>query len=181
MLTEVLARNWWLLLIRGILAIAFAIAAFALPGIALYALVLAFGLWAGLDGIFALGAGLGPNVHRRWIFLLEGVIGIAAAIVAFRYPGITALTLLLLIAWWAIVTGVLEIIAAIQLRKVIDDEWWLILAGVASIIFGILLFMNPGPGAVAVLWIIGIYAAVFGVMLIGLSFRLRKLVPKPAA
>ena len=126
MLTEVLARNWWLLLLRGVLAIAFAIVAFAEPGIALFALVLAFGLWAGLDGIFALGAGFGPNAHHRWVFILEGIIGIGAAIVAFRYPGITALTLLLLIAWWAIVTGVLEIIAAIQAaqanrRRVVVD------------------------------------------------------------
>jgi len=180
MLTEALARNWWLLLIRGVLAIAFAVVAFAWPGIALPALILAFGLWAGLDGIFALGTALGPNVHHRWVFLLEGVVGIAAAIITFRYPNETAFVLLLFIAWWAIVTGVLEIVAAIQLRKVIDDEWWLILAGVASIIFGILLILNPGPGALAVLWIIGIYAAVFGVTLIGLSLRLRRMAPKPA-
>jgi uncharacterized membrane protein HdeD (DUF308 family) len=177
---DVLGRNWWLLLLRGILAIGFAIVAFAMPGIALFALVLAFGLWAGLDGIFALVAAFGPNVERRWVFLLEGVVGIAAAIIAFRYPGITGLTLLFVIAWWAIVTGVLEVIAAIQLRKQIDNEWWLILAGVASIIFGVLLFMNPGPGALAVLWIIGIYAAVFGVVLIGLSLRLRKVAVQPA-
>jgi uncharacterized membrane protein HdeD (DUF308 family) len=177
---EVLSRNWWLLLLRGILAIAFGVAAFALPGIALVALVLAFGLWAGLDGIFALASAFGPSAHNRWLFLLEGVVGIAAAIVAFRFPGITALTLLFIIAWWAVVTGIIEIVAAIQLRKQIDDEWWLILAGAASIIFGILLFLNPGAGAIAVLWIIGLYAAVFGVVLIGLSLRLRRFAARHA-
>lgn len=175
MILEVLGRNWWLVLLRGLLAVIFAICVFAWPGIALFALILAFGLWAGIDGIFALFAAFGPNVQHRWVFVLEGIVGIAAAIVAFRYPGLTGLTLLFLIAWWAIVTGVLEIIAAFQLRQKINDEWWLILAGAASILFGILLLMNPGPGALAVLWIIAIYAAVFGIALIVLSFRLRKV------
>jgi uncharacterized membrane protein HdeD (DUF308 family) len=162
-------------LIRGILAIAFAIAAFAIPGLALVALILAFGLWAAFDGILAIVAAFGPNVHHRWVLLLEGIVGIAAAVVTFRYPGITALVLLLVIASWAVVTGVLEIVAAIQLRKEIDDEWWLIIAGAASILFGILLFLNPGAGAVAVVWIIALYAAVFGIVLIGLSLRLRRV------
>jgi len=174
-MVTVLARNWWLLLLRGVLAIAFAIAAFLLPGIALFALILTFGVWAALDGAFALIAAFGPNVHHRWVLVLEGIVGLAAGFVAFRYPGLTGITLLLLIAWWAIVTGVLEIVAAIQLRKQIDDEWWLVLAGAASILFGILLLVNPGPGALAVLWIIGFYALLFGVTLIMLSFRLRKI------
>ena len=175
MIVEVLSRNWWLLLLRGVLAIIFAIVVFAEPGIALYALVLAFGLWAGLDGLFAFGAGLGPNVHHRWVFLLEGVVGVAAAILTFLYPGITALVLLFVIAWWALVTGVLEIVAAFQLRKTMANEWWLVLAGIASIIFGILLFVHPGAGALAVLWVIAVYAAIFGVVLIGLSLRLRRV------
>lgn len=175
MILEVLGRNWWLVLLRGLLAVIFAICVFAWPGIALFSLILAFGLWAGIDGIFALFAAFGPNVQHRWVFLLEGIVGIAAAIVAFRYPGLTGLTLLFLIAWWAIVTGVLEIVAAFQLRKKISNEWWLALAGAASILFGVLLLINPGPGALAVLWIIAIYALVFGIAMIVLSFRLRKV------
>ena len=173
---QVLGRNWWTLLIRGILAVAFAIAAFAIPGLALSALVLAFGIWAALDGIFAIVSMFGPNAHHRWVLLLEGIVGIAAAVVTFRYPFITALVLLFIIAWWAIITGVLEIVAAIQMRREISDEWWLIIAGAASILFGILLFLNPGAGALAVVWIIGLYAAVFGIVLIGLSLRLRRAV-----
>jgi uncharacterized membrane protein HdeD (DUF308 family) len=175
MILEVLGRNWWLVLLRGLLAVIFAICAFAWPGTMLVALILVFGLWAGIDGIFALFAAFGPNVQHRWVFILEGIVGIAAAIVAFRYPGLTGLTLVFLIAWWAIVTGVLEIIAAFQLRQKINDEWWLILAGAASILFGILLLRNPFAGALAVVWILGVYAAVFGIAMIVLSFRLRKV------
>jgi uncharacterized membrane protein HdeD (DUF308 family) len=174
LMVDVLARNWWVLLVRGLVAIAFGIATFLLPGIALFALILAFGIWAALDGAFALVAAFGPNVHHRWVLILEGIVGLGAGFVAFRYPGLTGLTLLLLIAWWAVVTGVLEIVAAIQLRKQIVDEWWMILAGALSIVFGVLLLINPGSGALAVLWIVGFYAILFGVALVLLSFRLRK-------
>jgi uncharacterized membrane protein HdeD (DUF308 family) len=108
--------------------------------------------------------------------LLEGILGVAAGIVAFAVPGITALVLLMLIAAWAIVTGVFEIVAAIQMRKYIKGEWLLILAGIASILFGVLLFINPGAGALAVIWLIAAYALVFGVILIALSLRLHGMV-----
>jgi uncharacterized membrane protein HdeD (DUF308 family) len=170
-----LARNWWLLLLRGIAALAFGIATFLVPGVAIAALVLAFGLWAAVDGAFALIAAFGPNAHHRVILILEGIVGLGAAFVTFRYPLLTGITLLYLIAWWAIVTGVLEIVAAVQLRKQIDDEWWLIVAGALSILFGVLLLINPGSGALAVLWIIGFYAILFGVSMVLLSFRLRKI------
>jgi uncharacterized membrane protein HdeD (DUF308 family) len=140
--------------------------------------VFLWGAYALVDGAFAIAAGIktyGEN-KRWWVLLLEGILGVAAGVVAFVIPGITALVLLLLIAAWAIVTGVFEIAAAIQLRKYITGEWMLALAGVASIIFGILLFLNPSAGALAVIWIIGAYAIVFGALLIALGLRLHGMV-----
>jgi uncharacterized membrane protein HdeD (DUF308 family) len=174
MLLHALARNWWMVLLRGLLAIAFALVAFFLPGATLVALVIVFGAWAFVDGAFALGSAiLGQNHDNRWLLVLEGIVGIAAGLVTWFYPGITALTLVFFIAWWAIITGILEVVYAIQLRKAIKNEWLYIVAGVASVIFGILVILNPGAGALSILWIIGIYALIFGILLVGLSLRLR--------
>ena len=170
----VYAGSWWALLLRGIVAIAFGLLAFIWPGITLTALVFLWGAYALVDGVFSIAAGVklhGEN-RRWWVLLLEGVLSVIAGVVAFVIPGITALVLLLLIAAWAIVTGAFEIVAAIQMRKYIRGEWLLILAGVASVLFGVLLFINPGAGALAVVWLIGAYAIVFGVILIALSLRL---------
>lgn len=170
--------SWWALLLRGIAAVAFGILAFVWPQITLTVLVFLWGAYALVDGIFAIAAGIksyGKN-KRWWILLLEGVLSAAAGVFAFVIPGITALILLILIASWAIVTGVFEIVAAIQLRKEIKGEWLLALAGVASILFGVLLFLNPGAGALAVVWLIGAYAIVFGALLIALGLRLRGMV-----
>ena len=170
--------SWWALVLRGIVGILFGVLAFLWPGITLTALVFLWGAYALVDGAFAIAAGIktyGEN-KRWWVLLLEGILGVAAGVVAFVIPGITALVLLLLIAAWAIVTGVFEIAAAIQLRKYITGEWMLALAGVASIIFGILLCLNPSAGALAVVWLIGAYAIVFGVLLIALGLRLHGMV-----
>ena len=127
------------------------------------------------DGIFAIVAGVrAPKEMRRWwILLIEGIVGVAAGIIAFIMPGMTALILLILIASWSIITGVIEIVAAIQLRKQITGEWLMALMGIASIAFGGLLLYDPAAGAVALIWIIGIYAILFGVLLIALGFKLR--------
>ena len=174
----VYTSSWWALVLRGIFAIAFGVLAFVWPHITLTALVFLWGAYAFVDGVFAIAAGVksyGEN-KRWWLLLIEGILGVIAGVLAFVIPGITALVLLMLIAAWAIVTGAFEIAAAIQLRKHITGEWLLALAGVASIIFGVLLFLNPGAGALAVVWLIGAYAIVFGCLLIALGVRLHGMV-----
>jgi uncharacterized membrane protein HdeD (DUF308 family) len=170
-----LARGWWLVALRGALAIVFALLAFFWPGVTVAALVLLFGSYALVDGLFAVGATISAirRQGRWWPFLVEAVLGIGMGVVTFLWPGVTALALLYLIAAWAIVTGIFEILAAIELRKAIEGEWMLILAGALSIVFGLLLIFFPGAGALAVLWMIAAYALVFGVLLLVLAFRLR--------
>lgn len=170
-----LARNWWMLALRGVLAILFGVMAFIWPGITVAALVLLFGAYALVDGVFAVIAAMrehGGN-QNRWVLLIEGVAGILAGILTFIWPGITAIVLLYLIAAWAIVTGVFEVIAAIRLRDEMTGEFWLALAGILSILFGIAIVVFPGAGALAVIWLIAAYAIVFGVMLLVLALRLR--------
>jgi uncharacterized membrane protein HdeD (DUF308 family) len=172
-----LARYWWVLAIRGVAAILFGIAAFVWPGITLTVLVLLFGAYALVDGIFAVVAGISvrKEQERWWLMVLEGVVGIIIGVLTFLYPSITALVLLYFIAAWAIVTGAFEIAAAIRLRREIEGEWLLALAGIASLIFGVLLVIQPGAGALALIWLIGAYAIVFGILMLVLAFRLRGL------
>jgi uncharacterized membrane protein HdeD (DUF308 family) len=170
-----LARNWWVFALRGLLAIIFGVLAFIWPGLTLLTLVLLFGVYALVDGVFAVVSGIasyGRN-ERWWAVLLGGVAGIVIGLLTFFWPGTTALALLYFIAAWALVTGILQIVAAIQLRRVITNEWMMILNGIASIIFSVLLFIFPGAGALSLLWLIGAYAIVFGILLIILAFRLR--------
>jgi uncharacterized membrane protein HdeD (DUF308 family) len=171
-----LARNWWALALRGLLAIVFGLIALLAPGLTLVALVIVFGAYALVDGVFGVVAAVrAAEAHHRWIWLLvEGLAGVAAGIITFVWPGITAVALLYLIAVWALVTGVLELIAGVHLRGHLASEWMLLLGGAASIVFGILLIVHPFVGALAVLWLIGIYAIVFGVLLLLLAFRLRR-------
>ena len=172
-----LVRNWWLFLIRGIAAILFGLAAFLWPEITLAVLVLLFGAYALVDGIFAIIAGIAARreQERWWMMILVGLAGIATGVLTFFWPDITALVLLYFIAGWAIVMGIFQIAAAIRLRREIEGEWLLILAGIASVIFGVLMVIRPGAGALAVIWLIGIYALLFGILMIVLAFRLRGL------
>ena len=174
----VFTSSWWALVLRGLAAIAFGVLAFVWPQITLTALVFLWGAYALVDGAFAIAAGVkshGEN-KRWWVLLLEGILGVAAGLAAFLVPGITALALLILIAAWAMVTGAFEIAAAIQLRKHIKGEWLLALAGVASVLFALALLFNPAAGALALVWLIGAYSIVFGVLLIVLGVRLHSLV-----
>lgn len=166
------AKNWWVLLIRGILAVLFGFLAFALPGLTLVTLVMLYGLYALADGLTALFVG---GKSHAWWFVLVGVLGIFVGIYAFFNPGITAVALLYVIAVWAIIRGVFEVITAIQLRKEITNEWALIFAGIISILFGVLLIANPAAGALAMIWLIGIFAFLFGFFMIVLAFRVREL------
>lgn len=184
MILEALSRNWWMVALRGLCAVIFGILAFARPDITLSALVLVFGAYALVDGILSIVAAISRRSGAPWwALVLEGIAGLGAAAFAFLSPGITALALLFLIACWAILTGVLEIVAAIALRKELRGEWLLVLCGLASILFGFVLVARPGAGALALLWLIGGYAIVFGVLLIALGFRLKGLgsrLPTPA-
>ena len=170
-----LARNWWTVALRGAIAIIFGLAALFWPDITLTALIFIFAAFVLVSGVLlAIAAFRDGLTHTHgWLMLLEGAIGIAIGIMAFVWPGITALVLLYIIAAWAIVTGVLEIIAAIQIRKEIQNEWLLAIAGIASVLFGILLLIWPIAGALAILWIIAAYAIIFGILLLILAFRLR--------
>ncbi len=169
------ARNWWLVALRGLAAIIFGVLALIWPGLTLLVLTILFGAYAIIDGFVAVIAALTHHTtsQRWWLLLLEGLVGIIAGLIAFAMPGLTALVLLYVIAAWAIVTGVLEIWHAVELRREIKNEWLLILSGIASVIFGVLVAIFPGAGALAVVWIIGVYAIVFGLLLLMLGLRLR--------
>jgi uncharacterized membrane protein HdeD (DUF308 family) len=172
-----ITQSWWMLLVRGILAILFGIAAFIWPGQTIEALVLLFGAYALADGIVAVIVGIQQygETQRWWAVVLEGIAGIALGVLTLFWPGTTTTVLLAFIAAWAFMTGVLEIAAAAWLRKVIDGEWPLILAGALSVLFGVLLILQPTTGAVAIIWLIGAYAIVFGVLFSILAFDLRRL------
>jgi uncharacterized membrane protein HdeD (DUF308 family) len=171
----ILARNWWALAVRGILGIGLGVLTFVSPGAILATLVLVFGAYALIDGVFSvLAARRGARGDRSWwALLLGGVAGVLTGLAAFLFPAATALLLLYLIAGWAVVTGALEIAAAIRLRRMLSREWLLALDGVVSILFGVLIMIAPAVGALAVVLLIGAYAFVSGVVLLALAFRLR--------
>jgi uncharacterized membrane protein HdeD (DUF308 family) len=173
----VLAKNWWLVALRGVAAILFGILAAIVPGLTLALLVMLFGAYALIEGGFNVIAGIRHAGGDRpwWALLLEGLVSLAAGVIAFVMPGLTALALVYLIAAWAIITGVLEIAVAVRLRKHIAGEWWLALSGVLSIAFGVLVSLFPGAGAlVMVLWI-GAYSIIFGILLLAVAFKLRSV------
>jgi uncharacterized membrane protein HdeD (DUF308 family) len=170
-----LARNWWLLLLRGIAGIVFGVLAFIWPGITLLTMIIFYGAYALIDGIFAiLAAFRGGEAQSRWWLILIGILGIAAGLLTFLWPGITALVLALFIGAWSLIHGIFEIVGAIKIRKEIDNEWWLILSGALSVLFGLVMLIMPGAGALALVWVIGAYSIIFGALLVGFAFRLKK-------
>ena len=176
MLSTIMQR-WWILLLRGISVTLFGVLAIVWPGITLLTLAIIYGAVALIDGIAGIALGIRGGVNGRtwWEMILLGLLGVIAGAVTFLWPGLTAVVLLVVIALWAIIRGILEIIGAITLRKIIQGEWLLILSGVLSIGFGVLLLLQPAAGALAVMWLIGIYMIAFGITTIALSLRLRRL------
>lgn len=170
-----LAKNWWLLLLRGISAAIFGVLALIWPGITLLTVIIFYGAYALMDGVFAIAAAIrGGDAQSRWWLILIGVLGIAAGLLTFLWPGLTALVLATFIGAWSLIHGVFEIVGAIKVRKEIDNEWWLILSGALSVLFGLVMLIRPGDGAVALIWVIGIYSIIFGGLLVGFALRLKK-------
>jgi uncharacterized membrane protein HdeD (DUF308 family) len=171
-----LSRYWWMVALRGLLLLLFGLAAIAWPGATLTVLVLWIGAGFLVNGALVLGAAIvGRDVQGRGWMLVDGLLGIGAGILTFLYPGITGLVLLWLVAGWAILSGALQIAAAVQFRKVISGEWMLGLAGALGIVFGVLLIARPGVGLLTLALLIGWFALFYGVLLIALGFRLRGL------
>jgi uncharacterized membrane protein HdeD (DUF308 family) len=172
---NVIANKWWAVALRGVLAILFGVLAALMPTLALLSLVLLFGAYCLVDGVFAIVSGIRhhKDTSHWWVLVLEGLVGIAVGILTFAFPPATALALVYFVAAWAIVTGLLEVVAAIRLRKEIAGEWLLALAGIVSVILGVFMAIFPGVAAVAIVWLIAAYAILFGVIMLGLAFKLR--------
>jgi uncharacterized membrane protein HdeD (DUF308 family) len=171
-----LARNWWVFLLRGILALVFGVAAVFFPEAAFLSLVLVFGAFALVDGIFSIIAAVTGTVKTEnwWWLLLEGIFGILIGLLTLVQPAAMGRAWIFVIASWAVVTGILEIFTAVKLRKVIEREFWMILSGMFSVVFGVLAFTYPQSGAFAIGLITGIYAVMFGITMLMFAFRLRK-------
>lgn len=175
-LGDFLSRAWWLLLLRGLAAIAFGVLTFVWPQVTLLTLVILYGVYAILDGAFALlGAIRGGGLAPRWWLAVVGLVGLAAGAVALALPDLTAVALVVIIGAAAIARGIFEIVGAIQLRKTIRNEWLLILSGAISVLFGLAVIVVPGAGALALVWLIGAWAIVAGVLTVALALKLRKI------
>lgn len=176
-MSDVFVRSWRILAVHGAIAVVFGVLAFIWPGLTLLVLVSLFAAYALLSGAVYL---VGAFRHRRdssdwWLLLLIGLAGLGAGVIAIVHPGLTALVLVLLMGANALVTGVLQIVAALRLRLVMRNEWLLVLSGIVSILFGILVFLFPAAGALALVWLISFHAVFTGAILLSLAFRLRKL------
>lgn len=172
---RLLSKYWWLLVLRGVLAVIFGIAVFALPGVTIAVLVLCFGAFSFVDGIFSLGAAWSARQEHAdwWLPLLQGIAGIVIGVLAYLNPALTAVALLIYIVAWSFVTGVLQVAAGIALRREVKGELWVILSGVFSILFAIFIMWQPGAGALALIWAIGSWAIIWGVLLVMAGFKLR--------
>jgi uncharacterized membrane protein HdeD (DUF308 family) len=175
-LLQEMTRRWWLLLLRGIAAIVFGVLAFMWPGLTLFTLVILYGAFALVDGVIALAGAIarrGGGAVPGWWLALTGILDIAVGLIALFWPGITALVLILFIGAWAIVRGIFEIVAAIQLRKQIENEWLLVTLGVLSVLFGVAVLAFPGAGALGLVWAIAAYAVVIGIFMVMFALKLR--------
>ena len=177
-----LSHNWGWVALRGVIAVLFGVFAFIAPGVTLAVLILFWGAFAFADGVLALVAAFKVRDQGKpfWPLLIVGFLGVAAGVATFAWPGMTALVLLAFIGAWAFVMGVFQIMAAARLRREIEGEWLLALSGALSVLFGLFVLFQPGAGALALIWAIGAYAVVFGVLLLGLAFKLKGVAAKPA-
>lgn len=174
---DAVARSWQMLGLRGLIAILFGALALAMPEITLLSFVALFAVYALVGGFISVFTGVRNKSQddHWWLPVLWGLVSIGAGIMAVMHPSLSALILVLVIGANALVTGVLDLVAAVRLRKAIRGEWLLGLNGFVSIVFGILIFLFPGPGALALVWMIATYALITGGLLIGLAIRLRSL------
>jgi uncharacterized membrane protein HdeD (DUF308 family) len=168
-----LASYWWTLLFRGIAAMLFGLAALFWPGLTLFTLIVFFGAYTFVDGVFAIVTGIRGSGGRRWLLLADGVLGVLVGFIAFFSPGVTALVLLYVIAVWAVLTGVLKVVMAIWLRREIDNEWTMALSGVLWVLLGVVLAVLPGVGLLSLSWLIGVFALGAGLTFLVLAFRVR--------
>ncbi len=171
------ASKWWVLALRGLVAVLFGVAAIIWPAMALAVLVLLFGAFALADGLMAIVTGviIRREVTHWWVWLLEGLAGILTGVLVLIWPGITAVALIALIAAWGFVTGIMEIVAAIYLRKIVAGEWLLVVDGILSILLGAFLVIFPVLGALVLVYLIGFYAILFGILLFAQALQLHKL------
>jgi uncharacterized membrane protein HdeD (DUF308 family) len=173
---EALRRNWWTFVFRGVCAIAFGFFAWFWPGMTLLALLLTWGALACVNGVVTLASAFARDGGEpRWILLLEGGVSLLAGATALAYPRFTAMLFLYLLAAWAVLSGIVEIVAAYRLRAEIRGEFWLGFAGILSLLFGVLLIVRPGAGALTVIWLIAGYSVLFGVVLIAWGLHLKRL------
>lgn len=169
-----LARHWWAIVLRGVIAVLFGIAALAVPGAVLLSLALLFGIYMLADGAIGLVSTVrAVTAHGHWGMLLaEAILNIIMGLIALFIPGAAVLAFVLLMAAWALTSGALMLVAAFKLHAT-HGRWWLALGGVASILWGVLLVAAPLIGAVVLTWWLGVYAIVFGVSLLACGWRLR--------
>jgi uncharacterized membrane protein HdeD (DUF308 family) len=165
---RLLTKYWWLLVLRGAIAVLFGVAAYLVPEATLAALVIAFGAYALTDGVFTAAAAIAgrKTTSDWWVLLVQGLVGIGLGAVTLLRPGVTAMALLIYIAVWAIAIGMLQVYAAFRLRHEVTGEWWLALGGTVGMLFGALLLWRPLEGAVALLWMIAFFAILWGILLI---------------
>jgi uncharacterized membrane protein HdeD (DUF308 family) len=176
-MVQLLTRNWWTFILRGVIAIIFGIVAFIWPTITALALVYLFAIFAFVEGIWGfVGAfSYGLTGGQRFLLVLMGLLGLAVGVLAVIYPGITALSIVILVAWWAIITGIMQLVVAVEMRKVIQNDWLLVLSGLLSIAFGILLLWRPYAGVLTLTWLFGFYAIIFGIFMLSVGFRVKSL------
>jgi len=181
-MVSALKQNWWVLVLRGIIAIAFGIVSFIWPGVTALALVFLLAAFAFVEGIFALiGAfGYGLPGGQRLLMVLLGLLGLAVGIFAVARPGVAAVTIVIWVAWWAIIAGIIQIVVAIEMRKEIENEWALIIGALLSIAFGILLLWRPLAGVITLAYLFGFFAIIFGIAMLSLGMRLRSLATRVA-